>query len=204
MMREGIFVKEYSGIEINRAEILRYAGVKRDISDYDTLLDECIKEASDKLRYSVCYREFPLKISDETLDLCFAEIKSKSLKKNLCGCNRFLLFAATVGIELDRLINKYSRTEPSRALIFQAFGAERIESLCDAFCSDLEKEMALQNCSTRPRYSAGYGDFPVEIQSDICKALDCSKKIGVFVNESLLLSPSKSVTAIVGIESKLY
>ena len=202
MMREEIFVKEYSEIEINRSEILRYAGVNGKVSDYDALLDECISEASDKLRYSVCYREFPLKVSSEKLDLCFAESSSKSLKKNLCGCDSFLLFAATVGIELDRLINKYGRIEPSKALIFQALGAERIESLCDTFCADFEREMTLQNCRTRPRYSAGYGDFSIEMQSEICKALDCAKKIGVFVNESLLLSPSKSVTAIVGIENK--
>ena len=202
MMREGIFIKDYSEIEINRPEILRYAGVNKNISDYDALLDECISEAADKLRYSVCFREFPLRMRGENLDLCFTESPSKSLKKNLDGCNSFLLFAATVGIELDRLINKYSRIEPSRALILQALGGERIESLCDAFCADFEKEMTLQNCRTRPRYSAGYGDFPIEMQLEICKALDCAKKIGVFVNKSLLLSPSKSVTAIVGIENK--
>ncbi len=201
-MKKNIFLREYSEIEINRPEILRYAGVDKSVSDYDSLICECIEEVSGKLRYSVCYCELPLKIDGDRLDLAFAECESKSLKKNLFGCDSFLLFAATVGLELDRLINKYSRTEPSRALIFQALGAERIESLCDAFCSDIKKEMALLNRKTRPRFSAGYGDFPIELQKGICEALDSAKSIGVFVNESLLLSPSKSVTAIIGIESR--
>ena len=198
-----IFLKEYSEIKINRAEILRYAGVSKAVSDYDSLLDECIREASGKLRYSVCFREFPLQADIEGLDLCFAKTSSKSLKKNLEGCHSFLLFAATVGFELDRLINKYSKKEPSKALIFQAFGAERIESLCDTFHAEIENEMTLRDCKTHPRYSAGYGDFPIEMQTVICEALESNKKIGVFVNESLLLSPSKSVTAIIGIENKI-
>ncbi len=201
MMKKSVFLREYSEIEINRSEILRYAGADKGVSDYDSLICECIDEASDKLRYSVCYCEFPLKIDGDRLDLAFAECESKSLKKNLFGCDSFLLFAATVGLELDRLINKYSRTEPSRALIFQALGAERIESLCDVFCADFKKEMALLNRNTRPRFSAGYGDFPIEMQLQICETLGSAKSIGVFVNESLLLSPSKSVTAIIGIEN---
>ena len=86
--------------------------------------------------------------------------------------------------------------------MLQALGAERIESLCDRFCADFENEVSLLGKKTRPRYSAGYGDFPIEMQFPICEALNSAKKIGVFVNESLLLSPSKSVTAIIGIEDK--
>ena len=50
-----------------------------------------------------------------------------------------------------------------------------------------------------PRFSPGYGDFPLEAQKDIFRTLDCSRKIGLTLNESLLMSPSKSVTAIVGL-----
>ena len=41
-----------------------------------------------------------------------------------------------VGADIDRLIAKHSRLSPSRALMLQAIGAERIEALCDAFCND--------------------------------------------------------------------
>ena len=40
------------------------------------------------------------------------------------------------------------------------------------------------------------------VQKDIFKVLDCERKIGLTLNESLLMSPSKSVTAIVGIAAK--
>ncbi|MDD6316889.1 MAG: Vitamin B12 dependent methionine synthase activation subunit, partial [Clostridia bacterium] len=34
---------------------------------------------------------------------------------------------------------------------------------------------------------------------DIIRALDCPRKIGLCLNQSLLMSPSKSVTALVGL-----
>ena len=83
----------------------------------------------------------------------------------------------------------------------QAIGAERIEALCDAFCDKLKAEKSEKGLFLRPRFSAGYGDLSIELQRDIMRALDCGRKIGVTLNESLLMSPSKSVTAIVGISN---
>ena len=51
----------------------------------------------------------------------------------------------------------------------------------------------------RPRFSPGYGDLPIEIQKDIFRALDCPRRIGLTLNENLLMSPTKSVSAIIGI-----
>ena len=83
--------------------------------------------------------------------------------------------------------------------MFQALGAERIESLCDTFCNDMNNELGVR---LKPRFSAGYGDLPLEVQKDIFRVLDCPRKIGLTLNDSLLMSPTKSVTAIVGIEDE--
>ena len=118
------------------------------------------------------------------------------LSKNLKDCSSVIVFAATIGVEIDRLIAKYGRISPSKALVIQAIGAERIEALCDEFCSDIanEKKMRLT-----PRFSPGYGDLPLNIQKNIFDVLDCSKRIGLTLNDSLIMSPSKSVTAFVGV-----
>ena len=190
------FVKKYSFNqceEFNKKEISRYAGNLQ----YEALLSECISEVSDKLVYNVCYQKFPFEKQCETLNLGFAQVNSADLAKNLDGCDGILLFAATVGVELDRLIMKYCKFSPVKALIFQAIGAERIEKLCDQFCKDMAKEETL-----KPRFSPGYGDLPLSLQNDIFAALDCGKNIGLTLNDSMLMSPTKSVTAIVGIISK--
>ena len=109
-----------------------------------------------------------------------------------------MLFAATVGLELDRRIAREGRLSPARGLLLQALGAERIEALCDAFCQAMEESLACQGLFPRPRFSPGYGDLPLECQAPLLQALDASRQIGVALNGSLLMSPSKSVTAIQG------
>ena len=44
-----------------------------------------------------------------------------------------------------------------------------------------------------------YG-FASDAERDIFRLLDCPRRIGLSLNESLLMSPSKSVTALIGIE----
>ena len=184
-----IITKTYNEPPFCEKEILRYASCRDEDENVLSLIYSCIDEVRKKLSYKVCYGEF---------DVDYFKIKSEMFSKNLKNCSEVIVFAATVGIEIDRLIAKYGRISPSRALIFQAIGAERIEALCDTFCKELanEKKMNLS-----PRFSPGYGDLPLSVQKYIFDVLDCSKHIGLTLNDSLLMSPSKSVTAFVGLSN---
>lgn len=196
-MQNPVCFKSFNAPVFDKKEILRYAGVRDCDGTLGALIDECIEEAAEKLVYKVCYREFPVTVKDGVVDLSFAETKSEDLKKNLNGCSEIVLFAATVGIGIDRLIAKYQTVSPVKALLFQAIGAERIESLCNVFNAEIsEKKKPL---GTKPRFSAGYGDAPITLQKDIFAVLDCPKYLGLTLNGSLLMSPSKSVTAIIGV-----
>ena len=187
-----ISVKNYTEPPICEKEILRYAGCKSSEEELLQLLHDCLEEARPRLNYKVCYIELPVSIAEDVCDFGCMKVQSKDLVKNLQGCEKAILFGATVGVEIDRLIAKYSRISPTKALMFQAIGAERIEALCDAFCEEIENE-------TRPRYSPGYGDVPLTIQQEVFAILNCGKNIGLVLNDSLLMSPSKSVTAFVGV-----
>ncbi len=197
-MRAAVFVRELEAPAPDKEEILRYAGCRGQSSDTEKLIEDCLAEALPRLCYKVCFCELDVGVEGDTVTLGEKTINSASLAKRLSGCSRAAVFAATVGLELDRLISKYSRISPARAVCMQAIGAERVEALCDAFCLELEKKVG----STRTRFSPGYGDLSLELQRNICEWLSASKHIGVSVNESLLLSPSKSVTAIVGVDKK--
>ena len=182
----------------NKREIMRYARIRDTENDYHTLIDECIDEAKDVLSYRVCYTVLPAD-HDGVITIGTAAVASKTLKKAIRGAKEALLFAATVGAPFDRLIQRYSSAEPSRALVFQAIGAERAESLCDAFCEQMTSQLRAAGKCLTPRVSPGYGDITLDIQKDIFAVLDCPRKIGLTLDESLLMSPSKSVTAIAGI-----
>ena len=179
-------------------EALRYAGVKEDTPEMNALLQECVKLCESILTPRVCYAFYPITRRDGLLDLGFAQTASAALKRNLTGCEEIVLFAATIGLEMDRLIARYAHLSPSKSVMLQAIGAERIEALCDAF----ENELIRQGHEISPRFSPGYGDLPLDLQRDIFAALDCPKHMGVSLNESLLMSPSKSVTAIIGLDGE--
>lgn len=183
---------------IQEKEILRYAGCKEAQEEFLSQMREGLKELEGKLEYKVCWAEFPVVHEKTGVDLTFARVSSQGLMKNLEGCERIILFLATIGLGIDRLITRYSRISPVKALWFQAIGAERIESLCDLFCAEAAEKCRLEGKETRPRFSPGYGDLPLSLQKDIFRVLE-GEKMGVFLNESLLMTPSKSVTAIVGI-----
>lgn len=201
-MTNTVFVKTYPAPEFDEREILRYAGVRGELPEIDELLRECLKESEGAFAYKVAYREFGIADHGDALDLGFITTTSGDLRINLRGCDRIVLFAATVGVGIDRLIAKYSRISPTKALLFQAIGAERIESLCDIFNAEIKAGAEQDGGFTRPRFSPGYGDLPLEMQIEIFRVLDCSRKIGLSLNNSLLMSPSKSVTAIIGLGRK--
>jgi hypothetical protein len=184
---------------VNRKEVLRYAGCRVADENLLKLLDEALQEALPVLAFKLCFSELLVNISGDICDFGAFSVSSKDLAKNLSGCEKMLIFGATLGVGIDRLITKYAKISPSTALMLQAVGAERIEALCDAFCKQIEMEKGF---ALRPRFSPGYGDLKLSVQADIINLLEAPKKIGLTLNNSLLMSPTKSVTAFVGIGEK--
>ncbi len=191
-----VLTKTYKKLPFNKKEILRYADCKDLSPKIEALLNECIEEAIQTLSYKVCYCILPINIGGNTIDFGAFKVNSEKLTINLKKCEKAVLFGATLGTDFDRLIMKYGKLSPTKALFFQAIGATMIEALCDEFCKDIKAEL---NVNLKPRFSPGYGDLDLSCQKNIFKLLDCSKKIGLTLNDSLLMSPTKSVTAFVGI-----
>ena len=196
-----IHTKTYAAPPVDTREILRYAGVRGESAETEALLQTCLAEAAPLLTYQVCWSVFPLSRSADAMDLGFARTASASLSKHLGSCQQVLVFAATTGIALDRLIHRYNRLSPARALLLQAIGTERIEALCDTFCQEMATQQSVLGGSVTHRFSPGYGDLPLSLQQDIFQVLNCHRTIGLTLNESLLMSPSKSVTALLGLSN---
>lgn len=192
-------LKTYSPPPVSKKEILRYMGVRKETTELEELVSACIGEAESVLGYKLCYCEVPISIVGDTVDFGFASARSHGLRKQLSGCHSAIVFAATVGIGIDRLIAKSALVSQVRELAFSAIGTERIEALCDRFCNEKKKELEAVGMGLGKRFSPGYSDLPLSFQNDIFAVLGCSKVIGLTLNECLLMTPKKSVTAIVGI-----
>ena len=190
-----IIQKNYEKPPFSLKEGLRYLGIKKSDVSIERLISDADGELEENAVYKACYAELPINITGDICDFSAFSVVSKDLAKNLSGTNKVIVFAATIGIGIDRLINKYSKLSPSRAVVLDAIGSERIEALCDCFCDDIRSKYG----KLKPRFSAGYGDLPIDAQTKIFSLLGCDKKIGLTLNDSCMMSPSKSVTAFVGI-----
>lgn len=194
-----VYVKKYDLPVIDKNEVLKYMGVRVSDEKTDELVEACINECEKSQIFApaVCYSVFDICIDDTAVDIGAFKIKSRSLSSHLEGCDKAVVFAATVGIGIDRLIEKYSWLSPSKALCFGSIGAQRIEDLCDTFCADIKNDFPA--CIHTSRFSPGYGDLDISLQTDIFRVLDCPKKIGLSLCDSFIMTPSKSVTAIIGL-----
>ena len=183
-------------------ETLRYLGYKREQPDSQVraLLGECMEELSRVVTLRHMKREVSLTLSGEaTVSTELFTTESRNLARNLKGCDRLLVFAATVGIGADQLIQRYERFRISRAVTLQAMAAAMIEEYCDCLNREWKDSYRNQGLYLRPRFSPGYGDFPLECQKALTGGLETAKRIGLTLTDSLIMMPSKSVTAVIGI-----
>ena len=197
-----VFTKTYSALPYNESEIFRYAGVKTQDEEIVELFKQCLAEADGKASLRVCYATFPVCLTEDGVDVGFTVVQSKNLRNLLKNAEKVVVFAATAGIEMDRLIARYNHASAGKAVVFQAIGAERVETLCDAFEKDLKTQMEGAGMRLTPRFSPGYGDLPLELQQEVFRVLEPQKRIGVTLSSSLLMAPSKSVTAFIGLEKE--
>ena len=185
---------------ISKAESARYMGV-RGVPDEKTaeLLDKYEPIVRRRLRPAYVYRETPLYIEAdgvhfEGIDAVFT---GNDIKKHLNGCERAVLLAATVSAEADKLIRQTSVVGMAETLAVDCLCSSAIEQVCDK----AEQEIFSVNPAKFRtwRFSAGYGDLPINLQKDLIIALNAQRRIGLTVTDNFLLIPSKSVTAIIGI-----
>lgn len=185
----------------NQREILRYLGHRgQEIPEnLDALIRSCEAELEQAAAPRALWREYPLQIRDQVLDLGCFRTESRNLERNLRDCERVLLFGATLGSGVDRLLERYKRLQMSRALVLQAASAAMLEAFCDRENEKIRQQYLEAGWYLRPRFSPGYGDFALECQVFLVAALELPKRIGVTLTDSLVMAPSKSVTAVVGV-----
>ena len=187
--------------EIDWAEARRYLGYKPGnppSPQIEEILRDCGLELMNAARPKAVWKRFPLTVQkDGALELAGMEISSCDLAVHLNGCREAVLLGATLGVETDRLIRKAEIGEISRAVMLQACAASLLESWCDQWCDEIAGQVS--PLLLRPRFSPGYGDFSVSHQIGMLSALEAGKRIGLSATDGMMLTPVKSVTAVVGL-----
>ena len=189
-------------MDIRTKEAVRYLGYGKNAVDDKTLqeIQDSFRELERLADKKSIYRIFELSLKDENeLKIGNVEIYSRNLRTNLKDCKQVVLFAATLGAEVDRLIRKMQVVDMAKAVVMQACAATLLEEYCDELQQKIAERMQEQGKYIRPRFSPGYGDFSIQHQKAVLAMLEASKRIGVTMTDSYMLTPTKSVTAVIGI-----
>ena len=190
------------GVKIPEKEVRRYMGLRGpvDISpDTDVMIKKAIGALEKDCSPKYVSRAFPVTVEGNEVRFADVVIKSRSLARNLAGCTQCVLFAATAGPFCDMLVKRASVTSSAYASCCQAAGAAAIEAYCDLINDKIKDEYEAKGLFARPRFSPGYGDLPLENQKDWFRLLDITRNTGIELTGSLLMVPTKSVTAIIGL-----
>ena len=185
-------------------EAIRYLGYGRNTADERTrmMIEDAFSEVEKAAGPKSICRIFDVnQNTDGRITIENMEIDSRSLSRNLKGCVKIVLFGATLGAGIDHLIRRTSLTDMSRAVIQQACAATLLEEYCDEKQLEIgcELEQEKDGLYLRPRFSPGYGDFDIHYQKQLMQILDCAKKIGLTMTDSYMMTPTKSVTAVIGV-----
>lgn len=192
--------KWYSNADVT--EVLRYSGILGADKCQESIISDAahaVEQVGETALPKSIYRECNLNIAGNICIIDGVEFKSQSLAGHLDGCDSVLLFAATLGSGVDMLINRYSAVKMSYAVMLQGAAAALIELYCDNECAELERRYENERRYLRPRFSPGYGDFPLEYQHTLTNLLNAYKYTGIAVSNGGQMTPMKSVSAVIGI-----
>ena len=188
-------------MEVSRAEVYRYLGYRGIVPDeaVRARVEECLERVLSVSECRFAARRLDVVFPEEGVcDFGEMRVCSRDLARNLTGCVRAYLMVATIGIGVDRLIARANVSDVTAAAIYQAAGAAVVEAWSDEVNGKLLAEAREDGLFGRPRFSPGYGDFSLEHQRDFSRILGMPR-IGISLSESLLMTPSKSVTAVIGL-----
>ena len=191
--------------EINKQEVYRYLGYRggaRPDEETAKRIDGCIAQIAAAAEPRKAVKRMPLTIcpgEEDTLLFGGMRVKSRNLSHHLAGCTEIVVFAATVGIGVDRLIKRASISGMADAAILQAAGAAAVEAVCDQIEEETCNTAAVDGLKARRRFSPGYGDFALNHQPEVLSMVNAAKLTGITLTDGYLMVPSKSVTAVIGL-----
>ncbi len=193
---------EFSGIKVNRQEMLRYLGYRGQQMEPDLVqsLERCaaLVEAAAAPRFVAA--EYPCVPQADAVQVAQTLLlPGIDIQMHLEHSERCVLMAATLGYEVERVIQYHKARSMTEAVMLDAAATALIEQVCDALEEQMRLYYQASGWDLTDRFSCGYGDLPIEVQPGITGLLQSAKTIGLTCSSSLILIPRKSVTAILGV-----
>ena len=183
-------------------EALRYIGAARADEGTRRMARETAELLESRLQPRFVWRAYRTERTGEGVALPDAGVTlpGKLAAGMLAECDTAVLLVCTLGMGFERLEKEWEARDMARAAMMDACGSAWTESVCDAAEEEIRGRFPGKYLTDR--FSPGYGDLPLSLQGDFLRALDAGRKLGVTANESFLLLPCKSVTAVIGLSDR--
>ena len=190
---------------LSKHEVLRFLNADAGLTlppSMDALIDRCIELTLETIHPVGIYHPFRVIRTENGLKLADTPfiLPGKSIAAFFSEVrDTIYAMAVTVGPAMDRLIRTKMITAAEEGVILDTCGAVAAEAAADRLESEIRGAVSDQGKFLTDRYSPGYGDLPLELQPQLLTLLDTSRRIGLMVTGSVLMTPSKSVTAVLGV-----
>jgi hypothetical protein len=125
-------------------------------------------------------------------------LEGKDIDRHLARCDRILVLAVTLGAQVDAYLRRMGAVDAADAVIADAAASTLAEQYANAAERMLRDDAEARGRYVTRRFSPGYGDLDIRIQNDLIRLTDAARQIGLTANESHLLLPRKSITALLG------
>ena len=184
---------------LNIEEIRRYAGLAK-CKDFSlSMLEHARNEALLLSQFKGIWQLYDYKADTGTImSPVPLSLDSEKLIAHLSDCTQVVIIAVTIGPNLESAIQEhFDKGDYTHALLLDAAATTMVETGADLLEGYIKSLAQRKGCSTRWRFSPGYGHWDVRIQPEIVK-LAQGDSIQLKTTDSCMLVPRKSVTAIIG------
>lgn len=193
---------------VDRSEMLRYMGYAG--QEYDPSLDQRIDQAIARAievsrpRASIDFFDVESReVRDDGTPVLrlrgtSIELAGHSMEEHMADAVAVGVLAVTLGMGDERELHRLGLTDHVGQILLDSASTTLVERAADAAESLIVAEATRRGLYTNFRFSPGYGDLPLSIQPTILSALDATRRLGITLSPTLLMTPTKSVTAVVG------
>ena len=172
-------------------QALRYLGISTE--EPDSATRALLRRAERTLRAAAGPRAVAVRAARDDIS---PYLQGNDILRHLEGCGSCVLLACTLGAGVDAALRAAGASDMAYAVVLDALASVAVEQTADAAEQTLRNE---EGQFLTGRFSPGYGDYPIAVQNDLLRLLDAPRKIGLCATPAHLLTPRKSVTAVLGV-----
>jgi hypothetical protein len=189
-------------LAIDPDEVLRFQGYKPGIdvpsADVQALFDEALALGRALMRPRAVLRSFPVARGDDRLTAAGVTLTIPRIAGRWGAVEEIVAGVCTIGDALERRAGElWEARELPLAMMLDSVGSGAVESLAEHVNDRLCQEGLARGMKVTNRVSPGYGGWDVAEQRLLWQ-LCPGDPIGVTLNEACFMTPTKTITILVG------